>query len=387
MKIELDSRVKVLAWIHNPLPAIFQGQDLLDLSGQLASYPLAGCVFLGCQMGPELLSAAAKASCFIVPPRPDMPFDAFSPGLYSPVELFDALVKGGEYENCRDRKIYVSVYDKDTKIPIPVDVDVTLLRRIHDASIAEALDDILDEPTSLRTVAIMGGHDVERTKPVFAQIARMALTLTLDGYLIATGGGPGLMEAGNLGAYCAGFTDPEGKLKFVLDAIKDAPTYKDPNWLKLSFTAWQAMGRPDDPKKSRSIGIPTWFYGHEPPNVFATDIAKYFENSVREEGLLAIAAGGIIFAEGNGGTVQEIFQDANQNYYRTQFKKKSPMILFGTDYWNPLNPTLNVPTDKRKPVFPLLRKLANEKTFEDYVFISDDPEAIVKFIKEHPPAA
>ena len=52
--------------------------------------------------------------------------------------------------------------------------------------------------------------------------------------------------------------------------------------------------------------------------MFATDIAKYFENSLREEGLLALALAGVVFARGNAGTVQEIFQDACQNYYRAR---------------------------------------------------------------------
>jgi hypothetical protein len=88
---------------------------------------------------------------------------------------------------------------------------------------------------------------------------------------------------------------------------------------------------------------------------------------VREEGLLALALGGIIYAEGNGGTVQEIFQDANQNYYRTYANKKSPMILFGVDYWNPADMCRHNPADKRKKVYPVLEKLACEKSFNDYL--------------------
>lgn len=49
-------------------------------------------------------------------------------------------------------------------------------------------------------------------------------------------------------------------------------------------------------KKKTSVAIPTWLYGHEPPNVSASLVAKYFANGVREEGLLAIAGNGVIFA-------------------------------------------------------------------------------------------
>jgi hypothetical protein len=193
------------------------------------------------------------------------------------------------------------------------------------------------------------------------------------------------MEAGNLGAYCNGFADPEATLQTVLDLIISAPKYDHPEWLTKAYAAWTTIGDPDNPAKSKNVGIPTWFYGHEPPNIFSTHIAKYFENSVREEGLLAVALGGIIFAEGNGGTVQEIFQDANQNYYRTYAKVKSPMILFGVDYWAPPDMVRHNPVDKRKKLYPVLEKLAVEKGFSDYLLITDDTAAILKFIKDHPP--
>ena len=140
------------------------------------------------------------------------------------------------------------------------------------------------------------------------------------------------------------------------------------------------MGTPDRPERLESFGIPTWFYGHEPPNVFATHIAKYFENSLREEGLLAIALAGVIFAPGNAGTVQEIFQDACQNYYRTYDNTRSPMILFGTDYW-----AGHTETSKAKPVEALLRALASEKDFDSLVYSTDDPSAIKAILLANQP--
>ncbi len=46
---------------------------------------------------------------------------------------------------------------------------------------------------------------------------------------------------------------------------------------------------------------------------FATQIAKLFQNSVREDGLLSIADAGAAYFEGGFGTVREIFQDLAQN--------------------------------------------------------------------------
>jgi predicted Rossmann-fold nucleotide-binding protein len=307
-----------------------------------------------------------------------------------PEELYDQFDTNdsSSYHRCRDWRIYDSFIDPATKLARPVDVDVQLMRRVHDASIAEALEDLLDLKTRLRSVAIMGGHDVPRDAPVFGAVAVLAQQLAQAGLFVLTGGGPGLMEAANLGAYTAGSSDPLGVLEQALTSLKAVPTSSDPiAWLRAAYLARRAMGAPATPSLSRNVGIPTWFYGHEPPNVFATDIAKYFENSVREEGLLAVALAGVIFAEGNAGTVQEIFQDACQNYYRTYDGKKSPMVLFGTDYWaGPPATVRHNPRDKRKSVYPLLEKLATEKGFSEYLLVTDDIGAIIPFLKAHPPA-
>jgi hypothetical protein len=82
--------------------------------------------------------------------------------------------------------------------------------------------------------------------------------------------------------------------------------------------------------ESESVGIPTWYYGNEPPNLFASHTGKYFFNSVREDGLVSIASGGIVFGPGNAGTVQEIFQDAPLNYYREVHARPAPWF-----YWVP----------------------------------------------------
>ena len=55
------------------------------------------------------------------------------------------------------------------------------------------------------------------------------------------------------------------------------------------------------PGTADTLGIPTWHYGHEPPNVFASAIAKYVRNAVREAVLLEVCDAGIVFLPGAGG--------------------------------------------------------------------------------------
>ena len=127
------------------------------------------------------------------------------------------------------------------------------------------------------------------------------------------------------------------------------------------------------PHGSASLAIPTWFYGHEPTNLFASHIAKYFANSLREDGMLAIAEHGVIFSPGSAGTIQEVFMDAAQNRYES-YGVLSPMIFLGKKYWT-----------ETKPVYSLLQSLAHGCKYEPLLMISDDVDEIVDFIRDHPP--
>jgi predicted Rossmann-fold nucleotide-binding protein len=110
---------------------------------------------------------------------------------------------------------------------------------------------------------------------------------------------------------------------------------------------------------SPTLGIPTWFYGQEPPNVFATAIAKYFRNATREAILLQVCDAGIVFLPGAAGTVQEIFQDACENYYAPE-SSVAPMVLVGRSYW-----TVDF------PAWPLLVSLARGRAMESHVHLVD----------------
>ena len=151
----------------------------------------------------------------------------------------------------------------------------------------------------------------------------------------------------------------------ALEMISVAPTFKDEGWLRTAFEVRKKY--PQD--IYRSLGIPTWFYGHEPATPFATDIAKYFMNSVREDILLSAAKGGIIYSPGSAGTIQEVFQDAAQNHYQS-FGYPSPMVFLGEDYYS-----------REIPLYPLLKDLVARGVYKSLLLdITDDPDEAIACI-------
>lgn len=343
---------------------VVQGVDLHG--ARLGDTDVRGALFLGCGLDPAAMAQVVDRGALVFPRLPDLPYNPYRGALYTTEELFEAFDPSQpcSYCDCADARIYR--HWREGGGAAPTSILETLARRLHDHAITDALDEVL---RGERVVAIMGGHSMARGRGAYLDVARISRSLTLQGYVMASGGGPGAMEATHLGAAFAERTDEE--LTQAVDLLARAPKYNHREWLAA---AMEVRTRYPDEARRLSVGIPTWFYGHEPPNVFATHIAKYFANSVREEGLVTIATHGIIFAPGKAGTVQEVFQDAAQNHYGTVDQHISPMALFGVDYWT-----------ERYPVEPLLRKLSEGRPYAEYVTISDDPDALVRFVVEHPP--
>ena len=382
-KIEIDSQQALENLLVEGAPVlhevVFQGLDLRRHSQHLCGIFLRGCVFLGCRVDTQLAGHLTEQGCLFYPPVPDKPYDPFRTGLYSVEELYDtfdphAIDLTASYRTTTDFKIYASYRipdDPEGRIR-PVLVDETLARRIHDNSIADALDEFIDQFSHRSVVAVMGGHAVARTDKLFGDIARLTRNLKRKGFLPASGGGPGLMEATNLGAYLAPY--PDEALERSLEILEKAPTFRSGgNWLAQAF---QVRHLYPYRQGGESLGIPTWFYGHEPANLFSSHIAKYFENSWREEGLLALAKGGILFAPGGAGTVQEIFQDACQNYYTT-YGLQSPMIFYPRSYWDG--------PEAAFPVYPVMQKLAAKGGFASLLAITDNLQEIEALLEAVPP--
>lgn len=365
----------------------------------------ARTAFLGCAMSGALAGKVAAAGSLVVPARTGLPFNPFRTEVYRSSDLLAGYSPDHPetYLETPDWRCYLKAMQKETRRKrADIGIDDSVFLRLHDLAIEDALDEYLRAGGSTpnarkRVVGIMGGHDRDRLEkrrdergaPLsedapYMQVALLARSLAREGFTVATGGGPGAMEASNLGAWFAGRSEAElreavrrlERVPRVRPLAQGSPDWNSGEWLSPAFEVMDRFPRDALDPRTESIGVPTWFYGHEPPNPFATHIAKFFENSIREEGVLGIATHGVIFAEGNAGTVQEIFQDACQNYYTTH-GAAAPMVLLGKGYWS-AGPEGSSPG--AKPVWPLLRQLAAEKGFSHLVRITDDLEEIVAFI-------
>ncbi|AOT03571.1 LOG family protein [Arthrobacter sp. U41] len=331
-----------------------QSLDLRGRAAQLAAMNPQGGIFLGCTFDDGVEDLLRSGGALIFPKLEAVPFNPYRARLYTPQELYEG-ISDSRYEDTPDARVYQWSIRPGQRHRL----DATLAAALHDHSIGDALDELTrSELCAGRTmVGVMGGHAAKRGSGVFEEAALLGRLLARDGRVVATGGGPGTMEAANLGAYLS--DAPERDFRKALEDLAAVPGFRP------SVSAWARAAAAvveRHPEGTPSLGVPTWFYGHEPPNFFATHIAKYFANAIREAILLELCNGGIVFLPGSGGTVQEIFQDACENYYGTP-ETIMPMVLVGQEHWL-----------RRYPAWPLLQSLASGRRMESSIFLVDTVE-------------
>ncbi|MGL5817046.1 MAG: LOG family protein [Phycicoccus sp.] len=340
-------------------------QDL-DLTGHeaalLARTDYDGAVVLGGRLSPTLDVHLRAHGALVFPGEESLPVNPYRATLYQPHELYAGLREHG-YHATPDARAYHWWRDG----ALHHDAYVTLLRAVHDDSMSDALSEVLD---AAPVVGVMGGHALARGTAGYESAARLGHALAAAGLVVATGGGPGAMEAANLGAFAA----DDDALADALVRLRAVPGFAPDigAWAGVALDVHDdLLTRPAAEARVRSIGIPTWFYGHEPPNVFCTGIAKYFSNAVREDGLLVRCTAGVVVLEGAAGTVQEVFQAATMLYYGGDRGGPLPhLVLVGRRHWSEV-----------VPVWPVLTALATGRPMAQRLHLVDDPDEAVDLIR------
>jgi uncharacterized protein (TIGR00730 family) len=140
-------------------------------------------------------------------------------------------------------------------------------------------------PNYLPAVTVYGSARVKEGSPFYAMARDLGRALTEAGYTVITGGGPGLMESANRGAFERG---------------------------------------------GASIGLNVELPREQKPNAFVTMALSFRYFFVRKVMLVKYATG-FILLPGGYGTLDEFFETIT--LIQTRKIRPFPVVLLGKDYW------------------------------------------------------
>lgn len=176
------------------------------------------------------------------------------------------------------------------------------------------------------SVTFYGSTRIKENSPHYKKVQSLTHRIVKDlGYAVLSGGGPGIMEAANRGAFEAGGKSVGLTIKLPFEQITN-PYVTDEIPFHFFFTRQSAMS-------------------------YSTEVC--------------------VFCPGGFGTLNELFE--NLTLQQTGKIGKIPVILFGSDFWNPLNQTI-------KEVLLEKYKTVSEKDMNLYT-IEDDEDKIIDIIR------
>ncbi|MDQ5958037.1 MAG: Cytokinin riboside 5-monophosphate phosphoribohydrolase [Patescibacteria group bacterium] len=179
-----------------------------------------------------------------------------------------------------------------------------------------------------KSVTFFGSARLKENDPHYAQARRLGNLLAKEGYAIITGGGPGIMEAGNRGAYEAG---------------------------------------------GASIGLNIELPMEQSTNPYITaheDFYYFFTRKV----CMTYSSEAFVYFPGGFGTLDELFEILT--LVQTKKIPWVPIILVGVDFWKPLTTWID---NELRTKF---KTIDDEDT--DLYHLFDDEQMVVDLIKESP---
>jgi uncharacterized protein (TIGR00730 family) len=226
------------------------------------------------------------------------------------------------------KKPIVNLPAKDLNIqPITLhEVDTEIKKRVSmiDQEFSRGFDFIKTQPKS---VTFFGSARLPETNKYYMSARNMSAKLSKLGYTILTGGGPGIMEAANRGAF-----ESEGK----------------------------------------SLGLNIKLPHEQVRNPYVTDVVDFYYFFVRKV-MLSFSAEAYVFYPGGFGTYDEFFEILT--LVQTNKIEKVPIYLIGTEFWNSL---------KQLMIDQMVKNNTIDASDVDLFTITDDVDAVVEAIKNVP---
>ena len=226
--IEIESVEELLSHIESESSlrgVAIQGLDLSSptIESTLLSFPGRGAHFLGCSLSEKVESHIRSTGGTIFPDFKGLPFNAYRSSLYTVGELMEGYERGNRLslESTVDGRIY-TYFQKHRSNHRPIPIIPALSFRIHDHAVDNALFNLLypKDAEPYKVLAVMGGHKMRRDDETYLAVATIASRLAKMGYLVTSGGGPGAMEATNLGGYFCEKSEQE--LEKIVETLSDS---------------------------------------------------------------------------------------------------------------------------------------------------------------------